>query len=187
MKIINFSPTSVKPGDEIMITVADMPENTTQQELIVLVCGMHTLANVKLGNEEVTDGIINATVTDMTHSGEITVSVYQGDKHPVTAHSNEPLIVDHGDGRPEIVSVTPELITSSDQVVTIEGKNFTDIQFVKCAGVEIYEFTLSGDSKIQCTLPLHLIKDGQHRISVNSEPRGSFYAPSHITIEANKS
>jgi hypothetical protein len=186
MKITSFSPTSVKPGDEITITVSDIPKGATQQELYVLVCGMATLSNVRFGNEEITDGIINATVTEMTHSGEITVTIHPDDAPPVSAYSNKPLIVEHTDGRPEITNVMPKTVTSSEQVITIEGDNLSDIQFVKCAGVEIYEFTLSGETKIQCTLPLHLIKDGPHRMSVNKKSLGSFYAPSHIIIETSK-
>ena len=186
MKIIDFSPTSVGPNDEITIRLANMPKNVTQEELIVLVCGMHTLTNVKLVDEASIDTFIIATVTDLTHSGEITVSIYQDDIPSVTEHSIEPLIVCHQDERPVIESVTPEIITSSKQILTIKGRNFSDIQFVKCAGVELYEFTLSNGSQIQLTLPLHLIENGQHRISINSESLGSFYSPSHTIIKKNK-
>lgn len=183
MKITSITPNVVKPGDQLTIELEGAPEGINPNNMTVLLCNMATLEIEELYCPNGNCRLV-VRVGKHSHSGAIQVCVQTTPELVFCAKSEEMVTVEHNDNRPTISGISPDSIENSQNIVTLTGQNFHDIQFIRCGSVMIYEFIVSKNSEIKFQLPLHLIQNGDHQLAVNSQKMGSFYSPMSLNINA---
>lgn len=182
MQITSFTPTSGGPGTVVTLSLTGMPPNTNPMFTTVDLAGSPSL---DVGDVEVNkdgSGTITVTITENSQSGTFTVLIASPTQ--AVAESSAIFTVPGQPGRPAITSMSPMSAVAGQTLVSLNGHDFDDIQFVIVGNVNVSSFQLIGNTKVQFRVPL-TVSSGSVRVGLNSRNFGRIMATSQLTVTSS--
>lgn len=184
MEITGFTPTSGGPGTVVTLSLTGMPPSTNPMFTTVY---LGESPSVSVGNVQVNSdgsGTITVTIEDNSQSGTFTVLIASTPQ--AAAESSGIFTVPVPPGRPAITSMSPTKAVAGQTIVSLNGHDFDDIQFVLVGNVNVSNFQLIGNTKVQFRVPM-TVSPGSVRVGLVSREFGRIMSTSQLTVTSQLS
>jgi hypothetical protein len=179
LDITSFTPTNGGPGTVVTLSLTGMPPNTNPMFTAVYLSGS---PSVNVGDVQVNpdgSGSITVTIEENAQSGNFTVLVASTPQ--AAAQSSDIFTVPVPPGRPAITSMSPTTAVVNQTMVTLNGHDFDDIEWVIVSNAYVTTFTLIGNTAVRFRVPSS-VSPGSVRVGLGSKEYGRIMGSSMLTV-----